>query len=38
LSVADHAAVIDRGRIAWTGEAATLRDDSALRQRLLGVQ
>ena len=38
LSVADHAAVIDRGRIVWTGEAATLRDDRALRQRLLGVQ
>jgi branched-chain amino acid transport system ATP-binding protein len=37
LSVADQAAVIDRGRIAWTGEAATLRDDRALRQRLLGV-
>jgi branched-chain amino acid transport system ATP-binding protein len=38
LSVADHAAVIDRGRIVWTGEAAALRDDRALRQRLLGVQ
>ena len=38
LSVADHAAVIDRGRIAWTGEAGALREDSALRQRLLGVQ
>jgi branched-chain amino acid transport system ATP-binding protein len=37
LSVADQAAVIDRGRIAWTGEAAALRDDRALRQRLLGV-
>ena len=37
LSVADHAAVIDRGRIAWTGEAAALRDDGGLRQRLLGV-
>jgi branched-chain amino acid transport system ATP-binding protein len=36
LSVADHAAVIDRGRIAWTGEAGTLREDRALRQRLLG--
>jgi branched-chain amino acid transport system ATP-binding protein len=29
--------VIDRGRIAWTGEAAALRDDRGLRQRLLGV-
>ena len=38
LSVADHAAVIDRGRIVWSGEAAILRDDRALRQRLLGVQ
>jgi branched-chain amino acid transport system ATP-binding protein len=38
LSVADHAAVIDRGRIAWTGEAQTLREDGALRARLLGVQ
>ena len=38
LSVADHAAVIDRGRIAWAGDAATLRDDEALRRRLLGVQ
>ena len=31
LSVADHAAVIDRGRIAWTGDATTLREDGALR-------
>ncbi len=38
LSVADQAAVIDRGRIAWAGDAATLRDDEALRRRLLGVQ
>ena len=37
LSVADHAAVIDRGRIAWTGDAQTLREDGALRARLLGV-
>jgi len=36
LSVADRAAVIDRGRIAWIGDAAELRDDDALRQRLLG--
>ena len=35
LSVADHAAIIDRGRIVWTGDAATLKDDTALRQRLL---
>jgi len=36
LSVADRAAVIDRGRIAWTGPADELRGDAALRQRLLG--
>jgi len=36
LSVADRAAVLDRGRIAWAGEAAELRRDRALRQRLLG--
>jgi branched-chain amino acid transport system ATP-binding protein len=36
LSVADRAAVIDRGHIAWTGEAAELRRDAGLRQRLLG--
>jgi branched-chain amino acid transport system ATP-binding protein len=36
LSVADRAAVIDRGRIAWTGEAGELNRDAALRQRLLG--
>ena len=37
LSVADQAAVIDRGRIAWTGDAQALREDGALRARLLGV-
>jgi branched-chain amino acid transport system ATP-binding protein len=36
LSVADAAAVLDRGRIAWAGRAAELRDDRALRRRLLG--
>ncbi len=36
LSVADHAAVLDRGRIAWSGPAAELRDDRALRRKLLG--
>jgi branched-chain amino acid transport system ATP-binding protein len=35
LSVADHAAVIDRGRIVWAGDAATLREDGDMRQRLL---
>ena len=36
LSVADRAAVLDRGVVAWSGKAAALRDDGALRQRLLG--
>jgi branched-chain amino acid transport system ATP-binding protein len=36
LSVADRAAVIDRGHIAWVGDAAELRGNDALRQRLLG--
>ena len=36
LSVADQAAVLDRGRIAWAGGAAELRADKALRRKLLG--
>jgi branched-chain amino acid transport system ATP-binding protein len=36
LSVADRAAVIDHGMIAWIGEAAELRNDGSLRKRLLG--
>ena len=36
LSIADRAAVLDRGRVAWTGDAEELRRDRALRQRLLG--
>lgn len=36
LSVADRAAVIDHGTIAWIGAASELRNDSALRQKLLG--
>jgi branched-chain amino acid transport system ATP-binding protein len=36
LAVADRAAVLDRGRIAWAGEAAVLRKDLVLRKRLLG--
>jgi branched-chain amino acid transport system ATP-binding protein len=36
LSVADRAAVLDRGRVAWSGTARELREDRALRQRLLG--
>ena len=36
LSVADRAAVLDRGRVAWSGVASGLRDDKLLRARLLG--
>lgn len=36
LSIADRTVVLDRGAVAWAGEAALLRDDRALRQRLLG--
>ena len=36
LSVADRAAILDRGRIAWSGPAAELREDKALRRKLLG--
>jgi branched-chain amino acid transport system ATP-binding protein len=36
LSVSDRAAVIDHGMIAWIGTASELRNDNALRQRLLG--
>jgi branched-chain amino acid transport system ATP-binding protein len=36
LSVADRVYVLDRGRIAYTGPAASLRDDAPLRKELLG--
>ena len=36
LSVADYAVILDNGRVAWSGPAATLRKDSALKRRLLG--
>lgn len=36
LSVADRAVVLYRGVVAWSGDAAALRNDAALRQRLLG--
>ena len=35
LAVADRACVLDRGRVAFTGEAAQLRGDARLRRRLL---
>src|SRR5687767_3352419 len=36
LAVADRVYVLDLGRLAWTGPAATLRADAALRHQLLG--
>jgi branched-chain amino acid transport system ATP-binding protein len=36
LAVADHAAILDRGHIAWIGDAAELSADKALRRKLLG--
>jgi branched-chain amino acid transport system ATP-binding protein len=36
LEIADRAYVLDRGMVAYAGEAATLREDAALRRRLLG--
>ena len=35
LAVADRACVLDRGRLAWSGTAAELRDDAGLRRRVL---
>lgn len=37
LDVADRVYVMDRGRIAHEGEAAALRDNPELRQRLIGL-
>jgi branched-chain amino acid transport system ATP-binding protein len=36
LSVADRVLVLDNGRPAWTGPAAALRADAALKRRLVG--
>ena len=36
LEIADRAYVLDRGKIAWSGDAASLRTDATLRRRLLG--
>jgi branched-chain amino acid transport system ATP-binding protein len=36
LGIADRVYVLDLGRLAWSGSAAALRDDPALRKRLLG--
>ena len=35
LEIADRAYVLDRGTVAWSGEAGALRADAALRRRLL---
>ncbi|HMN80473.1 MAG TPA: ABC transporter ATP-binding protein [Burkholderiaceae bacterium] len=37
LAHSDHCIVLDHGSIRWTGPSATLRDDAALLDRLLGV-
>jgi branched-chain amino acid transport system ATP-binding protein len=36
LSVADRAYILDLGRVVWSGAAAEMRADPALRRRLLG--
>jgi len=36
LEIADRAYVLDRGTVAYAGEASRLRDDSGLRRQLLG--
>ena len=36
LGVADYVVVLSHGHVAWKGEAATLRDDVALKRQLLG--
>ncbi len=36
LSVADRVYVLDRGHLAWSGSAASLRDDPGQRRALLG--
>ena len=35
LAVADQVAILEQGRIGWTGETTALRADPALRQRWL---
>jgi len=37
LSVADRVVVLSHGQVAWSGEAATLAANSALKRQLLGV-
>lgn len=37
-ALGDHAAVMDEGRIVWTGSMADLARDSALQDRLMGLK
>jgi branched-chain amino acid transport system ATP-binding protein len=36
LAVADRVIILDNGKLAWTGPAAALREDAALKQKLVG--
>jgi branched-chain amino acid transport system ATP-binding protein len=36
LAVADRVIILDNGKVAWTGPAATLREDTQLKQKLVG--
>jgi branched-chain amino acid transport system ATP-binding protein len=36
LAVADRVIILDSGKVAWTGSAATLREDAQLKQKLVG--
>lgn len=36
LGVADHAVVLSKGQVAWSGPAETLRKDAALKRQLVG--
>jgi branched-chain amino acid transport system ATP-binding protein len=36
LSVADSVVVLSHGQVAWSGQAATLKGDAALKRQLLG--
>jgi branched-chain amino acid transport system ATP-binding protein len=37
-ALGDHAAVMDEGRIVWTGAMAALAGDAALQERLMGLK
>ena len=36
-ALGDHVAVMDEGRIVWTGEMATLAADATLQERFMGL-